>query len=181
MARNRRVGLLLCGLAAFWTVAQLPAQEVLPKEPSKFQGKIDAAREKSVPDWPQAIQAPKGAPNVLLILLDDVGFGATSTFGGPVAAPELSPPAACPSPGRISLCTWRSTPLGRGAEHAWRRWRNIRKMGDPARPRHARAASGWHRRPDRSSGDSLPWASSAAPQVSCRGTDAVSTGCQRPT
>jgi len=31
----------------------------------------------------------KGAPNVVLILLDDVGFGAASTYGGPVAAQAL--------------------------------------------------------------------------------------------
>ena len=33
--------------------------------------------------------APEGAPNVLLVLLDDVGFGQTSTFGGPVQTPTL--------------------------------------------------------------------------------------------
>jgi arylsulfatase A-like enzyme len=41
------------------------------------------------PQFPQPAQAPEGAPNVVLILLDDVGFGATSTFGGPVATPAL--------------------------------------------------------------------------------------------
>ncbi|WP_199272125.1 hypothetical protein [Paraburkholderia acidiphila] len=34
---------------------------------------------------------PKGAPNVLLILLDDVGFGQASTFGGPVPTAALDP------------------------------------------------------------------------------------------
>ena len=33
------------------------------------------------------LRPPKGAPNVLVILIDDCGFGATSTFGGPVATP----------------------------------------------------------------------------------------------
>ena len=33
--------------------------------------------------------APVGAPNVLLILLDGMGFGHTSTFGGPVSTPTL--------------------------------------------------------------------------------------------
>jgi arylsulfatase len=41
------------------------------------------------PEWPQRATPKKGAPNVVLILLDDVGFGATSTFGGPVATPAL--------------------------------------------------------------------------------------------
>src|SRR5262249_48380131 len=43
----------------------------------------------STPDYPAPIKAPKGNPNVLVILLDDVGFGQTSTFGGPVPTPNL--------------------------------------------------------------------------------------------
>ena len=39
-------------------------------------------------------QAPAGAPNVVVVLLDDVGFGASSTFGGPVATPALDELAA---------------------------------------------------------------------------------------
>ena len=34
---------------------------------------------------------PEGAPNVLIILLDDVGFGAASTFGGPCRTPTADP------------------------------------------------------------------------------------------
>jgi arylsulfatase A-like enzyme len=37
---------------------------------------------------------PAGAPNVAVILLDDVGFGQVSTFGGPVTTPELEKLAA---------------------------------------------------------------------------------------
>ena len=40
-------------------------------------------------DSPLRQKAPKGAPNVVVVLLDDVGFGATSAFGGPVATPAL--------------------------------------------------------------------------------------------
>jgi arylsulfatase len=65
------------------------ADEVLPKTPAPFAGKIDADRDQSKPDWPQQVKAKAGAPNVLLVLLDDVGFGATSALGGPVKAPEL--------------------------------------------------------------------------------------------
>ncbi|HUL72820.1 MAG TPA: arylsulfatase [Vicinamibacterales bacterium] len=43
----------------------------------------------STPDFPAGVQAPKGAPNVLLILTDDVGFGASSTFGGPIPTPTM--------------------------------------------------------------------------------------------
>ncbi|RKX35817.1 MAG: arylsulfatase [Verrucomicrobia bacterium] len=35
------------------------------------------------------VKAPKGAPNVVIVLIDDVGFGATSTFGGPIQTPTL--------------------------------------------------------------------------------------------
>jgi arylsulfatase A-like enzyme len=42
------------------------------------------ATESHAPTWPGQPTAPKGAPNVLVILTDDVGFGVTSTFGGPV-------------------------------------------------------------------------------------------------
>ena len=70
------------------------AADSLPKPDPAFQGKIDPSRDKSKPDWPVRPGAPKGAPNVVLILLDDVGFGATATFGGPVATPFLSQLAA---------------------------------------------------------------------------------------
>jgi arylsulfatase len=38
---------------------------------------------------PFKVEAPTGAPNVVIVLIDDVGFGATSTFGGPIATPTL--------------------------------------------------------------------------------------------
>jgi arylsulfatase len=70
------------------------AEEVLPKPPAPFGGKIDMSRDKSTPDWPQTVKAPAGAPNIVLVLLDDVGFGAASAFGGPVETPELERLAA---------------------------------------------------------------------------------------
>ena len=65
------------------------AQEVLPAPPAPFKGKIARSVKDSRPDFPQPVHAPKGAPNVLLVLLDDVGFGASSTFGGPANTPTL--------------------------------------------------------------------------------------------
>ena len=35
----------------------------------------------------EQLRPPKGAPNVLVVLIDDCGFGATSTFGGPIPTP----------------------------------------------------------------------------------------------
>jgi arylsulfatase len=42
----------------------------------------------------EPLRPPDGAPNVLVVLLDDVGFGASATFGGPVATPHLDQLAA---------------------------------------------------------------------------------------
>jgi arylsulfatase len=47
-----------------------------------------------VKDFPAEATAPEGAPNILLILTDDVGFGATSTFGGPIPTPTFDRLAA---------------------------------------------------------------------------------------
>lgn len=63
--------------------------KVLPPPAPAFRGTINLRAKDSTPDFPQPMQAPKGAPNVLLILLDDVGFGASSAFGGPCQTPVL--------------------------------------------------------------------------------------------
>src|SRR6516225_10776885 len=63
-------------------------QQVLPKPEPPFKGKIGRTVKDSTPDFPREVQAPEGAPNVLLILTDDVGFAASSTFGGPIPTPN---------------------------------------------------------------------------------------------
>jgi len=65
------------------------AQEVLPRPEQSFKGKIGRTAAESTPDFPTAITAPKGAPNILLILTDDVGFSAASTFGGQIPTPTF--------------------------------------------------------------------------------------------
>ena len=52
--------------------------------------------DQSVPDWSMipGPQAPEDAPNVLVVLIDDAGFGNPDTFGGPIATPEPDPGAA---------------------------------------------------------------------------------------
>jgi len=76
------------------SVAVARAQDVLPRPPAPFSGTIGPTFEQSKQDWPRAVQAPKGAPNVVVILTDDVGFAATSAFGGPVPTPNLEKLAA---------------------------------------------------------------------------------------
>ena len=66
----------------------------LPPPPPKFGGKIERNAPKSKPYWPARVVPPKGAPNVLLIMTDDVGFGAPSTFGGVIPTPALDRIAA---------------------------------------------------------------------------------------
>lgn len=70
------------------------AQTALPQPDPDFQGKVGQSFKDSTPDYPQPVKAPEGAPNVLIILLDDVGFGMTGTFGGPVPTPVLDRLAA---------------------------------------------------------------------------------------
>jgi arylsulfatase len=67
---------------------------VLPPPPSQFGGEIELNAAQSKPYWPARVVPPKGAPNVLLILTDDVGFGAPSTFGGVIPTPTLDRIAA---------------------------------------------------------------------------------------
>jgi arylsulfatase A-like enzyme len=62
---------------------------ILPTPESRFGGIIGRKSSESKPDFPRAVTAPKGAPNVLLIMTDDTGFGAASTFGGPIPTPNL--------------------------------------------------------------------------------------------
>ena len=61
----------------------------LPPLPQKFEGKIERNVAQSKPYWPARVVPPKGAPNVLLIMTDDTGFGVSSTFGGVIPTPNL--------------------------------------------------------------------------------------------
>lgn len=67
---------------------------ILPILPHAFAGKVDTNAMQSTPDFPVEVSAPKGAPNVIVILTDDVGYGASSTFGGPIATPTFDKLAA---------------------------------------------------------------------------------------
>ena len=61
----------------------------LPPPPQKFGGEINLNAAQSKPYWPARVVPPKGAPNILLIMTDDVGFSAPSTFGGVIPTPAL--------------------------------------------------------------------------------------------
>jgi arylsulfatase A-like enzyme len=71
------------------TSPPLGGSVVLPVPQPRFGGIIGRKASESKPDFPKAVTAPKGAPNILLILTDDTGFGASGTFGGPIPTPTL--------------------------------------------------------------------------------------------
>jgi arylsulfatase len=61
----------------------------LPAPPQTFGGEIARNAVDSKPYWPARIVPPEGAPNILLIMTDDTGYGTPSTFGGVVPTPAL--------------------------------------------------------------------------------------------
>src|SRR6478752_2881724 len=94
--------------------------EQLPPPDPKFGGVIKEKASESKPWWPPTVVPPKGAPNVLLIMTDDCGFGAPGTFGGVIPTPALDRVAkaglrytqmhstALRSPTRAALITGRN-------------------------------------------------------------------------
>ncbi len=76
-------------IAAPFAGAQNIDRTRLPIPLSPFEGKIGNTYKESESDWQEPPSAPDGAPNVVVILLDDVGFGQTSTFGGLIPTPNL--------------------------------------------------------------------------------------------
>jgi arylsulfatase len=92
----------------------------LPPPPPPFGGVINLGAEQSKPYWPPTVVPPKRAPNVLLIMTDDQGYGVSGTFGGVIPTPtldriaklglrytEFHSTALC-SPSRAALITGRN-------------------------------------------------------------------------
>jgi Sulfatase len=61
----------------------------IPNPPAAFHGVINLDAASSMPYWAPQVSAPAGAPNILMVIIDDEGFGAPSTFGGVIPTPEL--------------------------------------------------------------------------------------------
>lgn len=78
---------LVLGAAALFATAQLAYAQYTPVQP--YKGKIGKTLSETSQSWPEKKKAPAGAPNVVWILLDDVGYGAISTFGGLINTPTL--------------------------------------------------------------------------------------------
>ncbi len=148
------------------------AQEVLPKPLPPFSGVIGQTFRESKEDYPQPIKAPTGAPNVVVILLDDLGFGQADAFGGPVPTPNIDKLAtqglkynrfhttAICSPTRAALLTGRNhhqvgmgtiTELSTGYPGYDSIWgKNVASIAEVTRQNgYATAAFGkWHNTPD---------------------------------
>src|SRR3984885_2195813 len=62
--------------------------------PQPYQGVVGRTLAESKEWWPEPVKAPAGAPNVVWILIDDVGFGAANTFGGLIKTPTFDNLAA---------------------------------------------------------------------------------------
>ena len=70
----------------------VPDRTVLPIPDRMFGGAIGRTLDRAVGDWTMipGPKAPEGAPNVLVCLIDDAGFGGPDTFGGAISTPNLS-------------------------------------------------------------------------------------------
>ena len=95
---------LISAISAVWmpgaALAQQPASgapdatatidgQSLPAQAPPFGGVINLDAQSSTPWWPPPTVPPKGAPNVLLIMTDDAGYGVSGTFGGVIPTPTL--------------------------------------------------------------------------------------------
>ncbi|WP_157220646.1 arylsulfatase [Flavisphingomonas formosensis] len=120
----------LLAAAAAGVLATAPALAEEAGATQKVYGRTPA--ESSPPQWPQETKAAPGAPNILVIMTDDVGFGAASSFGGPIPTPTFDAlgaqgarynrfhtTAIC-SPTRASLLTGRNPQaVGMGYTTNW--------------------------------------------------------------
>jgi arylsulfatase A-like enzyme len=91
---KRIIGFLAASIMVFSIAipsafAQKLNRTSLPIPQGPFKGHLAPRTKDSVKDFPVEVAAPKGAPNVLVIMTDDVGYGASSTFGGPIPTPTL--------------------------------------------------------------------------------------------
>src|SRR5262249_691325 len=79
----------IIGTPASPTAATTIPGNQLPAPDPKFGGVIEETAKDSKPYWPPRVVPPRGAPNVLLIMTDDQGYGVTSTFGGVIPTPTM--------------------------------------------------------------------------------------------
>jgi arylsulfatase len=129
MKISQQIALLLSGTMALSPWSYLWAEDKDAPKPSWPTAPVHEVKSQG---WPESPKAPAGSPNVVLILLDDVGFGATSALGGPVQTPTFEKLAqngllynsfhmnALCSPTRAALLTGRNNhEVGFGSIAEW--------------------------------------------------------------
>ncbi len=116
---------LVCLPALITALGQSPGaptldRTVLPIPEPKYPPITELDARKATPPPRFEVKAPKGAPNVVIVLIDDIGFGHSSAFGGPIHMPTLEKLAAAGlkynrfhttalcSPTRVALLTGRN-------------------------------------------------------------------------
>ncbi len=136
-------------LAASGHLAQVLAQdkkaaEVTPKPPPDFKGTIKLDVRDSKPDWgpftPKS--APKGAPNVLVILYDDTGLAAWSPYGGRINMPTLDRLAK----NGLTYTQWHTTALCSPTRSTFLTGRNHHLNGCSCITEGAQGFPGWSAR-----------------------------------
>lgn len=96
MAQVLALVLIMSSLAVVPVAAQQASASVvldrtvlpIPEPRRQTYKELDARNAKPPARW--QVKAPAGAPNVVIVLIDDIGFGASSTFGGPINMPTLA-------------------------------------------------------------------------------------------
>lgn len=84
-----RAGVAIVALGLGSQVAAQAVRNVLPIPLAPFKGTVAERVTDSIPDPQRPVRPPAGAPNVFLMMSDDVGFGMSSAFGGPVPTPNF--------------------------------------------------------------------------------------------
>ncbi|MCU1379067.1 MAG: arylsulfatase, partial [Acidimicrobiales bacterium] len=90
-----------------------------------FEGRVERLASESEPWWPAPTVPPEGAPNVVLVLLDDMGFSDIGPFGAEIPTPTLDRLAA----GGLRYSNYHTTPLCSPARAAIQTGLNPHKAG----------------------------------------------------
>ena len=138
---------LLCGTAQ----AQEVDRTILPMPDPEFKGNIEINLEDSTPDWPESVKPPEGAPNVLIIMGDDIGFGHMGSFGGPAETPNFDTIA---SQG-LRFNNFHMTPVCAASRAALITGRNAHSVGMGMVPEFAAGYPGYNASYPRSAADVL--------------------------
>ncbi|MGI9272277.1 MAG: arylsulfatase [Woeseiaceae bacterium] len=152
MIQYRTLAAILLGLSLVGAAqAQDVDRTILPLPDPEFKGKIEISLQDSTPDWPEAVKPPEGAPNVLIIMGDDVGFGHMGSFGGPAETPTFDSIARQ----GLRFNNFHMTPVCAASRAALITGRNAHSVGMGMVPEFAAGYPGYNASYPRSAADVL--------------------------